>query len=140
VKDEGARFVQSRRDFPLRVGLGRKGPSWELQRWGRDRLGFSPLAEGGYSTWGDRRRLHYAGDRESHRFTILDNEHFEYDIILNREPESNRLYVVIEGWERFDFFRQPDDIGPDILRGSYAVYKKEGVINAPAYHVGTGKL
>jgi hypothetical protein len=111
-----------------------------LKRWGRDILGFSPLVEGGYSTRGDRWRLHYAGDRVSHRFTILDNEHFEYDVILNKEPESNRLYLGVQGWEGFDFFRQPDDIGPDILRGSYAVYKKEGVINTPAYHVGTGKL
>jgi hypothetical protein len=96
--------------------------------------------EGGYSTRGDRWRFHYAGDGASHRFTILDNERFEYDIILNKEPESNRLYLAIQGWEGFDFFRQPDNLGPDILRGSYAVYKKEGVINAPAYHVGTGKL
>jgi hypothetical protein len=96
--------------------------------------------EGGYSTRGDRWRLHYAGDKASHRFTILDNEHFEYDIILNKEPESNRLYLAIQGWEGFDFFRQPDNLGPDILRGSYAVYKKEEVINTPAYHVGTGKL
>jgi hypothetical protein len=96
--------------------------------------------EGGYLTRGDRWRLHYAGDKTSHRFTILDNDHFEYDIILNKEPESNRLYLAIQGWEGFDFFRQPDTIGPDILRGSYAVYKKEGVINSPAYHVGTGKL
>jgi hypothetical protein len=111
-----------------------------LKRWGRDTLGFSPLAEGGYCTRGDRRRLLYAGARESHRFTILDNERFEYDIILNKEPASNRLYLALEGWEGFDFFRQPDTIGPDILRGSYAVYKKEGAIDSPACHVGTGKL
>jgi hypothetical protein len=140
MKDVGARFVQSAREFPLSVGLGKKEPSWELKRWGRDVLGFLPLAEGGYSTRGDQRRLHYAGDKTSHRFTILDNEHFEYDIILNKEPGSNRLYLSIQGWEGFDFFRQPDHIGPDMLRGSYAVYKKEGVINTPAYHVGTGKL
>jgi hypothetical protein len=140
IKDVGARFVQSAGDFPLSVGLGKKDPSWELKRWGRNILGFSPLVEGGYSTRGDRWRVHYAGDRVSHRFTILDNEHFEYDVILNKEPESNRLYLGVQGWEGFDFFRQPDDIGPDMLRGSYAVYKKEGVINAPAYHVGTGKL
>jgi hypothetical protein len=140
MKDVGARFVQSAREFPLLVGLGKKGPSWELRRWGRDVLGFSPLVEGGYSTRGDRRRLHYTGDKTSNRFTILDNEHFEYDIILNKEPESNRLYLAIQGWQGFDFFRQHDTTGPDILRGSYAVYKKEGVINSSAYHVGTGKL
>jgi hypothetical protein len=70
----------------------------------------------------------------------LDNQHFEYDIILNKEPESNRLCLALEGWEGFDFFRQPDEFGPEILRGSYAVYKKEGAINSPKYHVGTGKL
>ncbi|MFP3041636.1 hypothetical protein LQZ19_07400 [Treponema primitia] len=122
------------------VSLGREAPSWELNRWGRDVLRFSPLIGGAYSLRGDRNTLHYSGKKQSHRFTILDNEHFEYDIILNAEPESNRFYVAIEGWEQFDFFRQPDTFGPEILRGSYAVYKKEGVINSAAYHVGTGKI
>jgi hypothetical protein len=65
----------------------------------------------------------------------LDHQHFEYDIILNREPESSRILLAIEGWEGFDFFRQPDNIGPDNLRGSYAVYKKETLPGE-----GTGKL
>ncbi|AEF84732.1 hypothetical protein TREPR_2097 [Treponema primitia ZAS-2] len=135
-----AQFLQSQKDFPLMVHLGRKAPSWELNRWGRDALRFSPAVGGSYSLRGDKRTLHYSGDRESHRFTILDGSHFEYDIILNREPEGNRVYLAIEGWEQFDFFRQPDTYGPEILRGSYAVYKKEMVINSPAYHVGTGKI
>jgi hypothetical protein len=124
----------------MTVRLGRRGPSWELTRWGRDVLGFSPLVDEGYSVRGDRRSLCYAGRKQSHRFTILDKQRFEYDIVLNREPESNRLCLALEGWEGFDFLRQPDEFGPEILRGSYAVYKKEGVINSPAYHVGTGKL
>ncbi|GHV80638.1 hypothetical protein AGMMS49944_24290 [Spirochaetia bacterium] len=135
-----ARFLQSHNDFPLMVSLGKKTPSWELNRWGRDALRFVAPDVEEYSLRGDRWKLHYAGDTQSHRFTILDGEHFEYDIILNREPESNRLFLAIEGWEGFDFFRQPDTIGPEHLRGSYAVYKKETVINSPAYHVGTGKM
>jgi hypothetical protein len=122
------------------VRLGRDTPSWELNRWGRDTLRFSPLEGDRFNLRGNKRYLEYKGKRESHRFTILDNEKFEYDIILNREPEGNKLYLTIEGWENFDFFRQPDLTGPEVLRGSYAVYKKEPVINSPIYHVGTGKL
>jgi hypothetical protein len=140
MRKEGVQFGQSRGEFPLTVGLGRDGPSWELRRWGRDRLGFSPLEEEGFSTRGDRRRLVYTGRRRSHQFTILDGQRFEYDIVLNKEPESNLICLTLEGWEGFDFFRQPDELGPEILRGSYAVYKKEGAINSPKYHVGTGKL
>jgi hypothetical protein len=139
-KDAGARFLQSKGDFPVMVNLGRKKPSWELRRWGLDARGFAPLDGGGYALRGDRWNLLYSGERQSHRFTILDGEHFEYDIILNREPESNRIFLGIEGGEGFDFFRQPDNLGPEMLRGSYAVYKKETVINSPARHVGTGKL
>jgi hypothetical protein len=124
----------------MMVNLGRDAPSWELARWGRDALGFLPLDEGGYALRGDRWNMLYSGEKQSHRFAILDGEHFEYDIILNREPESNRVYLALEGWEGFDFFRQPDNLGPEILRGSYAVYKKEFVVNSPAYHVGTGKI
>jgi hypothetical protein len=140
MRNGGARFLQSARDFPMMVSLGSKSPSWELNRWGRNALRFAPFDGGGYSLRGDKWSLQYSGEKQSHRFAILDNEHFEYDIILNSEPESNRLYLGIEGWEAFDFLRQPDTTGPDILRGSYAVYKKEGVINSPAYHVGTGKI
>jgi hypothetical protein len=134
------RFLQSKNNFPLMISLGQKTPSWELNRWGRDSLRFVPFNGGAYKLRGDKWNMHYTGELQSHRFTILDGDHFEYDIMLNREPESNRLYLAIDGWESFDFFRQPDTFGPEHLRGSYAVYKKEGVINAAAYHVGTGKI
>jgi hypothetical protein len=140
MRGGGTGFLQPVGDFPLAVRVGSTAPSWELLRWGRDALGFSPIEGGGYSLRGDRRSLLYSGGKQSHRFTILDDRHFEYDIILNREPESNRLYLTIQGWEGFDFFRQPDGFGPEILRGSYAVYTKEGVVSSPAYPVGTGKL
>jgi hypothetical protein len=121
-------------------GLAIGAPSWELTRWGVPGLRFVPPDDEGFVLRGHTQRLVYKGRRRSHRFTILGDTAFEYDIILNREPESNRLYLAIEGWEGFDFFRQPDDTGPAILRGSYAVYKKAGVISSPAYPVGTGKL
>jgi hypothetical protein len=77
----------------------------------------------------------YKGRRRSHRFTILGDSSFEYDCILNREPESNVITLVMEGAERFDFFRQPDFVKDPFLKGSYAVYKKETLIGE-----GTGKL
>jgi hypothetical protein len=122
------------------VSLGRSTPSWELKRWGRDRLFFSPAELEKYDLRGNSRYLLYRGEKESHRFTIIDNEKFEYDIILKKPPRSNKCYLFIEGWEEFDFLRQPDTFGPEILRGSYAVYKKEFTISSAKYHVGTGKI
>jgi hypothetical protein len=121
------------------VRLGKDTPSWELNRWGRDVLRFSSLSGGGYALRGDSRHLLYRGEKESHRFTILDNERFEYDIILKKEPASNKIYIGIDGWEGFDFFRQPDTLSNPLLAGSYAVYKKE-TITDPRFSTGTGKI
>jgi hypothetical protein len=134
-----ARFLQSSLDFPLMVHLGRDSPSWELNRWGSDTLRFSPFEQGRYDLRGNSRSLLYKGKQESHRFTILNNEQLEYDIILKQEPESNILYLLIEGWEGFDFFRQPDSSRDPKLAGSYAVYRKESIMQGN-YHTGTGKI
>jgi hypothetical protein len=77
----------------------------------------------------------YKGRRRSHRFTILGDTAFEYDCILEREPESNVISLLIEGAEHFDFYRQPEFVKEPFLKGSYAVYKKETLIGE-----GTGKL
>jgi hypothetical protein len=84
---------------------------------------------------GDRQRVVYKGWRRSHRFTILGDTAFEYDCILEREPESNVITLFMEGVEQFDFFRQPDFLKNPLLAGSYAVYKKETLLGE-----GTGKL
>jgi hypothetical protein len=47
----------------------------------------------------------YKGRKRSHRFTILGDTAFEYDCILNREPESNVITLRMDGAENFDFFR-----------------------------------
>jgi hypothetical protein len=77
----------------------------------------------------------YKGRRRSHRFTILGDTAFEYDCILEREPESNVITLLMEGAEKFDFFRQPDFVKDPFLKGSYAVYKKQTLLGE-----GTGKL
>jgi hypothetical protein len=135
MRNRGTRFWQSAREFPALVTLGEKAPSWGLSRWGGAGLRFVPPDEEGFALRGDRRRLVYRGRRRSHRFTILDHQHFEYDIILNREPESNVIALRMEGAENFDFFRQPDFVRDPFLQGSYAVYKKETLVGE-----GTGKL
>ena len=84
---------------------------------------------------GDRHRLEYKGRERSHRFTILGDSSFEYDLIFNREPESNVVTLHMEGAEKYNFFRQPDFVPDPFLKGSYAVYKKENIIGE-----GTGKL
>jgi hypothetical protein len=128
-------FRQSPLDFPCTVDLGRQIPSWELSRWRGCGLRFRPPDDEGFALRGDNRRLLYKGQRRSHRFTILGDNSFEYDCILNREPDSNIVTLVLDGAERFDFFRQPDFIKDPLLAGSYAVYKKETLIGE-----GTGKL
>jgi hypothetical protein len=130
------RFLQSANDFPLAVDLGGKVPSWGLSRWRGNRgLRFVPDSDEGFALRGDGRQLLYKGRKQSHRFTILGDGAFEYDCILNREPDSNIIALKIEGAEAFDFFRQPDFIKDPFLAGSYAVYKKETFIGE-----GTGKL
>ncbi|GHV04029.1 hypothetical protein FACS189485_08550 [Spirochaetia bacterium] len=77
----------------------------------------------------------YKGRKKSHRFSILNDGAFEYDCILNKEPDSNIVTLTLDGTDQFDFFRQPDFVPDPFLKGSYAVYKKETLIGE-----GTGKL
>jgi hypothetical protein len=135
-------FRQSNNDFPLTVTLGEKTPTWGLSRWGGNtNLRIIPLDgsaggdDEGFSLRGNKQRLVYKGRRRSHRFTILGDTSFEYDCILNKEPETNDITFLIEGAEYFDFFKQPDFVPDPFLKGSYAVYKKETLLGE-----GTGKL
>jgi hypothetical protein len=117
------------------VELGRAVPSWGLCRWGGSGLRFVPPDDEGFTLRGDKHRLVYRGRRRSHRFTILGDTAFEYDCILEKEPESNVITLLMEGAEQFDFFKQPDFVREPLLAGSYAVYKKETRAGE-----GTGKL
>jgi len=130
----GIVFRQSLFDFPCPVALGKRAPSFGLHRY-KQGLNFIPPDDEGFTLRGDKRRLLYKGRRRSHRFTILGNTAFEYDCILEREPESNVITLLLEGAENFDFFRQPDYVPDDFLKGSYAVYKKDTLVGE-----GTGKL
>ena len=134
MKEIGAVFRQSLNDFPCPVTLGKTTPSFGLHRY-KQGLRFVPPDDEGFTLRGDRQRLVYKGRRRSHRFTILDDGAFEYDCILNREPESNVISILMEGAEQFDFFRQPDFVKEPYLKESYAVYKKETLVGE-----GTGKL
>jgi len=133
-RERGAIFRQSICDFPQMVRLGEKSPSFGLHRF-RQGLRFIPADDEGFSLWGDKQRLIYKGRQRSHRFTILGDTAFEYDCILQREPDSNIIRLRIEGAENFDFFKQPDFVKNPFLQGSYAVYKKVTLLGE-----GTGKL
>jgi len=128
-------FKQSLDDFPLTVRLGENAPSFGLSRWGGKRLRFVPPDDEGFALRGDERCLVYKGRRRSHRFTVLGDGAFEYDCILNREPDSDVVALRMEGAGGFDFFKQPDFVPDPFLKGSYAVYKKETLPGE-----GTGKL
>ena len=133
-KDKDIKFLQSKNDFPCAVTLGRITPTFGLNRF-KQGLRFIPNDDEGFALRGDKRHLLYKGRRRSHRFTILGDKSFEYDCILLKEPESNVISLKMEGAENFDFFRQPDFVKEPLLKGSYAVYKKETIIGE-----GTGKL
>ena len=133
-KENGIIFRQSLFDFPCPVVLGKSAPSFGLYRFNQ-RLRFVPLDDEGFSLRGDKQRLLYKGRHRSHRFTILGDTSFEYDCILERQPDSNVISLLIEGAENYDFFRQPDFVSEPFLKGSYAVYKKETLVGE-----GTGKL
>jgi len=133
-REHGAVFRQSLLDFPCPVRLGESSPSFGLHRF-RQGLRFIPTDDEGFTLQGDKQRLVFKGRRRSHRFTILGDTAFEYDCILNKEPDSNIIRLRIEGAENFDFFRQPDFVKNPFLKGSFAVYKKETLIGE-----GTGKL
>jgi hypothetical protein len=133
-KEYGKRFIQSRLDFPLAVSLGGEVPDWELSRLGCP-LRFGAFDDEGFAVRGNSRRLLYKGRRRSHRFTILDDNHFEYDVILKNEPDTNVIELYIDGADDYVFYRQPDFVDNDFLKGSYAVYRKERIVGE-----GTGKL
>ncbi|MDR0908731.1 MAG: hypothetical protein LBM77_03095 [Spirochaetaceae bacterium] len=135
-KRGGINFLQSRNDFPMMVTLGKERPSWGFGRW-KDEQGllFMPPADEGYTLRGDTRQLLYKGRKQNHRFTILDDGNFEYDCILNKEPESNVIRIDIHGADRYDFYKQPEFVPDPLLKGSYAVYKKDIFVGD-----GTGKL
>jgi hypothetical protein len=99
-----------------------------------------PADDEGFTLRGDKRQLVYKGRKRSHRFTILGDDRFEYDCILNKEPESNTVMIRLEGAGGFDFFRQPDRLKNPLLAGSYAVYKKETLTGNGRMSEGTGKL
>jgi hypothetical protein len=127
-------FRQSLYDFPCPVSLGEKTPSFGLHRY-KEGLNFLPIDDEGFTLRGDRRRLLYKGRRRSHRFSILGDTAFEYDCILHKEPDTNVIILLMEGAEKYDFFRQPNFLCDPFLKGSYAVYKKTILMGE-----GTGKL
>ena len=133
-RERGIIFRQSLNDFPCTIELGKKEPSWRINRW-RDGLRFIPFDDEGFTLRGNRRQLLYKGRKHSHRFTILNDGSFEYDCILKKEPDTNVISLLMEGAEKYDFFRQPDFVPDPFLKGSYAVYNKE-TLNGE----GTGKL
>src|SRR5215469_18960590 len=97
-KESKVRFKQSCSDFPLTVELGKKIPDWSLSRWrGDSGLRFIPIDDEGFNLRGNRQQLLYKGRRRSHRFSILGDGAFEYDCILNREPETNVITLLLEG-------------------------------------------
>jgi len=133
-KEQSIIFRQSSFDFPMNVSLGRDMPSFGLHRF-RKGLRFIPSDDEDFSLKGNKQQLLYKGRKRSHRISILGDKAFEYDCILNKEPDNNVISLRMEGAENYNFYKQPNFVEEPFLRGSYAVYKKDIFVGE-----GTGKL
>ncbi len=134
---EGLLRFQSRGECPCRVKIAGEGSLFSLSKWGGE--AFLSVASGDEP----RARIDGSGKRvvveregrvsEKHVFTALDEDRFEYDVVLLQEPESNWIALDLDFPEGLVFYRQPlfkEGDGrkrrtPPEVQGSYAVYWKE---------------
>jgi hypothetical protein len=107
---------------------------FSLSKWGgAASLAFAPGSEhtGRVELAGSEMRLSPCAEPDrTHVFRRLDGERFEYDVVLLREPETNRISVDLDFPEGLEFYRQPSveevvrrriRCDPEVI-DSYAVY------------------
>ena len=134
---EGLLRFQSRGECPCRVKIAGEGSLFSLSKWGGE--AFLSVASGDEPCV----RIDGSGKRvvveregrvsEKHVFTALDEDRFEYDVVLLQEPESSRIALDLDFPDGLVFYRQPlfnERVGrkrrtPPEVQGSYAVYWKE---------------
>ena len=135
LQDRASYFLdQSARDVPCRVRIAGDDALFSLSKWGgAASLAFSLGDEhrGRVEIAGNEMRLSpNAKPDRTHVFRKLDGERFEYDVVLLREPESNRISLALDFPDGLEFYRQPSleevtgrglSCEPKVI-DSYAVY------------------
>lgn len=137
-QDQTSRFIdQTVRDSPCRLRVKEKDSLFSLAKWG----GSASLSFGLGEDWTgqvtERKNeiivAPYANPDRKHLIRRLDDERFEYDVILLEEPETNRIRIELSFPDGLEFFRQPSlemakrkriRCANEII-DSYAVYWKE---------------
>lgn len=128
---------QSVQDCPSRVRFAEESSLMSISKWGgQARLAFAP-GEGhtGEMEVHDNELLlkPESTPKAYHVFRKLDEERFEYDVLLLKEPETNSIEIELDFPDGLEFFRQPSleslmaspfRCSPEAI-DSYAVYWKE---------------
>ena len=119
-----------------KIELLKSRPEMRLKKWnGEVDLGVSYSKVKGQ---GDRpllsNKIEWKDTKEEVHAYPIDNDNFEFEVVLKEKPDTNIFDFQIDGYENLDFFYQPTltqkeiDEGafrPDDVIGSYAVYHKD---------------
>jgi hypothetical protein len=125
------RALLSPRDSPAEVSIGGEGvgfiPEIGISKWGGSQLGIRHRGSGRGRIRENNAELHGECGDFSHSYRLLDEERFEFDIILASPPENAQVDFELEIPEGLEFHRQPYRAKrgasiPEEVRGSYAVY------------------
>ena len=118
-----------------KIELLKARPEMRLKKWnGEVDLGVSYSKVKGQ---GNRpllsNKMEWKNAKEEVHAYPIDNDNFEFEVVLKEKPDTNVFDFTIDGYENLDFFYQPaltqteiDEgaIRPDNVIGSYAVYHK----------------
>lgn len=81
-----------------------------------------------------RKTAVYVSNNKDKLGAATDVETFDYGLVINEKPDTNRFCWTVEGAEQYDWFKQPPLTAEEIAEGaerpenvvnSYAVYHKQ---------------
>ena len=126
--------IQSREDTPCSVIAAperrRSPPDLNISKWCEEAYLSIRTAEKHEivrDTIGNRNRISIETNKRKHILTRLDDNRFEYDIIIDEKPRFGEIKLPIEFPRGLEFYKQGMNrrkIEPHI-KGSYAVYWKQ---------------
>lgn len=128
-------------------------PKVELNKWNEDKITIEYSGADLSKSTVVSDNVKATSEKENVVMYKIDDDLFEFEIILNEKPSKNTWSFAITGHEDFDFFYQPPltqqeiDDGyerPENVIGSYAVYHKTKKDNqyktGKAFHIYRPKL
>lgn len=128
-------------------------PKVEVNKWNEDKITIEYSGADLSKSAVISNKMTATSEKENVVMYKIDDDLFEFEIILNEKPSKNTWSFAITGHEDFDFFYQPPltqqeiDDGyerPENVIGSYAVYHKTKKDNqyktGKAFHIYRPKL